>query len=144
MIASIEFFSTVNYLAVFVAALAYFVLGALWYSVLFGKIWAKGREEMGVKMSKPDSSQMIMMMLKSYAANLLCAFAMAFFLKAADNGHNMIVGLKLGIVGGCGLSLSSLLMMANWQNTKRSILIIDAGYQVIGVLITSVIIAVWQ
>ena len=29
----------INWLAVLVAGLAYFFLGALWYSVLFGKKW---------------------------------------------------------------------------------------------------------
>ncbi|MCX6292014.1 MAG: DUF1761 domain-containing protein [Bacteroidetes bacterium] len=106
MIASINFFSEVNYLAVFVAALAYFVLGALWYSVLFGKIWAGGIEEMGIKMPKPDKGQMGMMMLKSFSANLLCAFAMAFIIRV-DSSYNMTTAIKLGIACGAGLTLST-------------------------------------
>jgi hypothetical protein len=29
-----------NWLAIFCAGLAYFILGFVWYSLLFGKIWA--------------------------------------------------------------------------------------------------------
>jgi hypothetical protein len=143
MIATIKFFSEVHYLAVFVAALAYFILGALWYSVLFGKFWAKGIEEMGIKMSKPDQGKMGMMMLKSFTANLLCSFAMAYFIHIAG-AYSLESGVKLGIVGGCGLTLSSQLMVANWQGTKPGVMIVDAGYQILGVLLVSVIIAVWH
>ncbi len=142
MIATISFFSQVNYLAVFVAALAYFILGALWYSALFRKIWAKGIEEMGIKIFKPDNSQMIGMMVKSFAANLLCAFSIAFLIKAIGGG-DALFGIKLGIVCGGGLTLASLLMVANWQNTKTSVLFVDAGYQVVGITLVSVILALW-
>ena len=37
-----SFFSDMNWLAVLVAAVAYFMLGALWYSkALFGNAWIK-------------------------------------------------------------------------------------------------------
>lgn len=143
MLATIQFFSEVNYAAVLVAALAYFILGALWYSVLFGKIWAKGIEEMGIKMVPPDKTKMMTMMLKSFTANLLCAFAMAYFIRLG-NAWNMITGLKFGIVGGFGITVASQLMVANWQGTRNSVLVIDAGYQVVGVILTSVIIAIWH
>ncbi len=143
MIATIKFFSEVNYLAVFVAALAYFILGALWYSVLFGKYWMKGIEEMGIKMTKPDKGKMGAMMVKSFIANLLCAFSMAFILHLSG-AYNLMGGIKLGIVGGCGLTLGSQLMVANWQGTKSGVVAVDVGYQVLGVVLVSTIIAVWH
>ena len=142
MITSIVFFSAVNYLAVFVAALAYFILGALWYSTLFGKIWAKGIEEMGIKITRPDKGQMGIMMAKSFVANLLCAFSLAFLIKAIGGGNAMF-GIKLGIVCGCGLTLASQMMVANWQNTKTIVMLIDAGYQILGITISCVIISLW-
>lgn len=144
MIATIQSLNETNYLAVFTAALAYFVLGALWYSVFFGKIWMSGLEEMGIKMTKPDKSKMVMMMIKSFAANLLCAFAMNYFIHLLGNGSDMMIGLKLGIVAGCGLTLGSQIMVANWQGTKTKVLLVDAGYQIIGIMLVSVIISVWR
>ncbi len=142
MIATIQFFSEVNYLAVFTAALAYFILGALWYSVLFGKVWAQGIEEMGIKMSRPDKGGMGIMMLKSFLANLLCAFALAWLIRL-DAGYKMSTGIKLGVV--CAfLTLGSQMMVANWQGTKTKVLVIDAGYQILGIILTSVIISVWH
>ena len=143
MIATIKFFSEANYLAVFAAALAYFILGALWYSVLFGKYWSKGIEEMGIKMTKPGKGKMGTMMVKSFIANLLCAFAMAYFIQIAG-AYTMSSGIKLGLVAGCGLTLGSQLMVANWQGTKSGVIAVDAGYQILGVMLVSVIIAVWH
>ncbi len=143
MIASIQFLSEVNYLAVFVAALAYFILGALWYSVLFGKIWSKAVAETGRIISKPDSAKMMTMMVKSFLANLLCAFTVAYIVRLGW-GYSVSTGIKLGLVCGCGFALSSLLMVANWQGTKTVVIIIDAGYQIFGILICSMIISCWH
>ena len=34
-----QFLSTANWLAILIAAVAYFALGSVWFSVLFGKQW---------------------------------------------------------------------------------------------------------
>jgi hypothetical protein len=39
-----------NWLAIICAAVAYWILGWLWYSALFGKIWVAGLEQHGVKL----------------------------------------------------------------------------------------------
>lgn len=143
MIATIQFFGDVNYMAVLVATLAYFALGALWYSVLFQKTWSKGIEEMGIKMSMPGKGAMGVMMLKSFLWNLLCVLSMAFLIHAVY-AYTALSALKLGIVGGAGLSLASLGMTANWTGTKTSVLIIDAGYQICGIAIASMIIGSWH
>jgi len=143
MFLSIPFFNEVNYAAVFVAALAYFILGALWYSVLFQKIWSKGITEMGIKMAMPDKGKMGMMMLKSFLANLLCAFALAFIIRL-DAAYRLETGIKLGIVCGAGITLASQMMGANWIGTKRSVLMVDAAYQILGVILCCVIISVWH
>ena len=143
MIVTIQFFSEVNYLAVIVATLVYFALGAVWYSALFGKIWAKGKEEMGIKITRPDKGMMVTMMLKSFAWNLLCVFSMAYLIHAF-NAYNTTTALKLGLAGGAGLSLASLGMTANWGGTKTIVLVIDAGYQIIGIAIASMILGCWH
>ena len=50
-----ETFSHLNWLAILVAALAYFVLGALWYSkVLFVKPWLRMT---GIKVDDPSAKK---------------------------------------------------------------------------------------
>ena len=50
-------FDDLNWLAVIVAALAYWVLGAIWYNdAVMGKKW---QEATGVDMSKPTAQQIV-------------------------------------------------------------------------------------
>ena len=48
------FLSHANFLSILVAALAYFAMGSLWYSVFFGKTWVAEVEKTGVKLKQPE------------------------------------------------------------------------------------------
>jgi len=143
MIITIEFFSKVNYVAVLVAGLVYFALGAIWYSLLFGKMWSKGIQEMGIKMNPMEKGAMGMMMLKSFLWNMLSVIAMAYFIHVAG-AYSAMAGFKLGLAGGAGVALGCMGMNANWQGTKRVVLMVDAGYQIIGLALASTIIGCWH
>jgi len=144
MLATIHFLSDVNILAVLVAGLAYFALGALWYSVLFGKMWKAGIEETGIKMNQPGQSGMMMsMMVKSFIANVLTAFGVAYVIHLNQN-YNVETGIKVGLMLGVCIAFASELMVANWQGTKTKVLVIDAGYQILGILLTAVILSCWH
>ena len=60
---------SINFLAVGIAVVANFFLGALWYGPLFGKAWAA---EMGISLDdRPDKWVMIRGMLLMVVATLL-------------------------------------------------------------------------
>src|SRR3954470_11850239 len=64
-----------NYVAVIIAVIAHFILGFLWYTPLFGKIWAK---ELGLKMDqKPPASLLIRGMLFNLVGNFFLAFVLS-------------------------------------------------------------------
>ncbi len=67
----------VNYLAVLLAALSAFVLGGLWYSVLFGKQWAAltGQSEETLKSGNPA-----VIFGGAFLLNLVAAFVFAMFI----------------------------------------------------------------
>ncbi|MES2681509.1 MAG: DUF1761 domain-containing protein [Bacteroidota bacterium] len=70
----------VNMVAILVAVVANFVLGFIWYTPLFGKVWGK---EMGFKMDeKPPTSSLVKGMVIMIIGNFLMAFVFA---------HNMAV-----------------------------------------------------
>ena len=61
----------INWIAILVAVVANFILGFVWYTPLFGKVWAK---EMGMDMSKkPESGVMMEGMAFIVIGNCLCA-----------------------------------------------------------------------
>ena len=63
-----------NYLAVFVAAIAYWLLGALWYGVLFGEAWM-ALEHMTEEQAR--SMNPVLPYLITLVLNVLIAYALA-------------------------------------------------------------------
>ena len=73
-----------NWLAVVVSAVAFYALGALWYSVLFGKAWAA---ELGIDTENPPEVNMVPTMGGTFVLALVAAIV--------DGGHDVAIGSRL-------------------------------------------------
>lgn len=135
-------FSSINFLAVFVAALASFILGAVWYNPnLMGQIWQK---ELGFtdeylqkgSMPKIFGTSFILMFLMSFGQAMLMAHSSQTF--GWSNG-----ALHGGMIGVLFVSCS---MGINYLYQRRSIKLwfIDSGYQVLFLILQGVILGAWQ
>ena len=72
----------INLMAILIAVVANFILGFVWYTPLFGKIWAK---EMGFNMEvKPPAGAMIKGMVIMVIGNFLMAWVFAHNIAAWD------------------------------------------------------------
>lgn len=71
-----------NMMAIAIAVIAHFVLGFLWYTPLFGKIW--GREMGYDENEKPKSSVMIKGMLFMLVGNFFLAYVFSHNIGAWD------------------------------------------------------------
>src|SRR5271169_2885437 len=90
-----------NYAAVFVSALAYWVLGALWYGFLFAKPWM-ALEQMTAE--KAASMNPVLPYILTFLLNLVIAFVLAQICiwrnaNTAARGAAVGIFLWLGIVG---------------------------------------------
>jgi len=133
----------INYLAVLVAALAAFALGALWYSpLLFAKPWVKahGYTEERIKEMQKSAG-------KAYAVSLVCQLLIALAIAVLVSYIHMercVQGLKLGLLVWAGFAFP-LGLMANVFSDKRiTVFYIDTGYQLVYLLIMGAIITVWH
>src|SRR5207237_4843354 len=93
-----------NWLAIIFAAVAYWILGWLWYSALFGKIWVAGLEQRGVKLEKGG---MAPKMIGTFIANLVAAVIMMRLI-ARTGIVDLAHGLKLGAGVGGGFSVTTI------------------------------------
>ena len=133
----------INYLAVVVAAVAAFAIGAIWYSpLLFAKQWVKAHgytEERVNEMQKSAG--------KAYAVSLLCQLLIALAIAVLVGYLHLslcVQGLKLGLLIWAGFAFP-LGLMANVFSDKRiTVFYIDAGYQLVYLLIIGSIVTVWQ
>src|SRR5689334_9037727 len=72
----------VNYLAIFIAAVIQFIIGAIWYMPLFGKLWGK-MHGMG-NVSKEEQQKMMKSMgpflVLQFLVTLVTTFVLAIFI----------------------------------------------------------------
>src|SRR4051812_45869689 len=84
----------VNYLAVALAALSAFLLGGLWYSLLFARQWARltGQSEEKLKSGNPA-----LVFGGAFLLNLVAAFVLAMFIGPASSKFGALAGLSVGL-----------------------------------------------
>src|SRR2546430_16863027 len=89
-----------NWLAVVCAAAVYWIIGAIWYMALFGKIWRAGIEEQGVRI---PSGGMGAKMIGNFLCNLVAAAIMARIIAPTGSTESRF-RVKIGGAGGRGRS----------------------------------------
>lgn len=130
----------VNFLAVIVGAVVYFVLGGLWYSVLFGKVWLKaiGKTEDEIRAEGGAGI--------GYAVSIVGGVVMAYVLAVILNNlgaATLMDGLKYGFLVWVGFSITSVLPPYFYESRNKNLLFIYGGYTLVGYLILGAILAVW-
>ncbi len=137
-----EIFSQINWLAVLVAALAYFLFGALWYSkALFGAKWAG---LVGLDMNDPDKKKgMGKMMAGTLFLIIITCTALAVLVYRLD----LLVissALKLGLITGVCFASTAVSISFIYESRPTALYFIDCGYHLAGHLTASVILVLWQ
>jgi hypothetical protein len=134
---------SVNYLAVMVAALASFVLGALWYSpALFARQWVAAHSYTPEKIQAMKGG-MARTYLLSFVCFLVTAWVLAVFIDRMAL-LSWLGGAKLGGLAWLGFA-ATIGLTANLYSDKPLLAwIIDAGYQLVYLVGMGIILAVWR
>jgi hypothetical protein len=132
-------FPEINYLAVLVSALAFFVIGSVWYSpVLFAKAWMK---ELGFSEEKPSTANMVKTFGISFLLMLIMAFNLAAFI---GNGMGWQFGLSAGALTGIGWVALAIGINYLYERKSFRIWLINAGYMAVSFSAMGAIIGAWQ
>lgn len=136
-----SFFSNLNWLAIAVAALAYFMLGALWYSFLFKNQWIKSS---GVDMNNPDAKKGVgAVMVLTFILEFLICIGLAILVYRLMLTGGIMSGVKLGLLTG-GLFCCPVIFINYLYQSKPKVLgFIDGGYHVVGNVIAAIILCLW-
>ena len=133
----------VNLWAILVAALAYFILGSLWFSVLFGGVWSKEVERLGILIKDPAKSTIAAKMFQTFFGNGIAAVSMGYVV-FISRCYNWIAGLKIGLLCGIGFAAVAMIIAYTWESRSYRLQMIDTGYAVIGITLCGIIIAAWR
>ncbi len=136
-----EILKDINWLAVLVGALGYFMLGAIWYSFLFQKKWI---EYTGIKMDDTTSKKGIpAIMFGSFIMMFTTSAALAILAQYLGlNGW--LHGVKLGALMGICFAFTSMAINMLYENKPLGLYSINGGYQLLGNIIAAVVICCWR
>jgi len=134
------FLHQTNYLAIIVAAVVYFVIGAIWYSpLLFAKAWM---ESVGRTKEQLMSGSKIVYLYTLIAEFVIC-FVLAFIIWILGTS-NCISAIKVGAFFSIGFT-ATIIAINNWYGQRGAKLtLIDSGYHIVGIIFASIIITIWN
>jgi hypothetical protein len=128
---------------VLVAAVAKFMLGGLWYSKLFSKPWMK---EMGFKPKDMKKGMGGRSMAIEFVGNLLMAFVLAHairFSAAPGVSQGLSDGLICAFFNWLGFVAVVQIHSVIFEMKSWKLFFINAGFQLVGMLLMGVILVLW-
>ncbi len=129
----------INWLAVVVAGLAFFMLGAVWYSALFGKAWARFAD---IDWENPGGNTAAIFGT-TLVLEILASAVLAHLVQLS--GHDgWKIGLHLGLMVGLGIVLPVIAINNLFQRKPLGLIAIDAGHMALGLAIAGTIVAAWR
>lgn len=129
-----------NHAAVVVAAIAYWLLGALWYGVLFGKPWMALEH---ISMEQAQSMSPVVPYIITFALNLLIAYSLAqicIWRNANTGGRGASVGVLLWI-GFIGPITYTTYM---YEMRPKELFAINEFFSLAGLVLMGAIIGAWK
>ena len=135
---------TINYVAVVVAAIAGYAVGALWYSpVLFGKVWMRLMEITPEKMEANKGKSMGKMYAIGFVGTLLMSYVLAHFVGMALVA-DISGALQLGFWLWLGFIATVLLGSVLYESRPWKLYFINAAHYLVALLVMAIILGLWK
>jgi hypothetical protein len=133
-------FSHINWLAVLVASIAYFAVGAIWYSFLFRNTWIKAS---GVSMNDPNAKSGVAgIMFTSFIMMVIATIGLALFISKIAP-ITWMTGLKVGLVVGICFCATAISNSYLYEKRPLALHLVNNLYNIIGCVVAGIIISVW-
>ena len=129
----------INHLAVIAAALSTFLIGGLWYSLLFAKIWQRAS-----KITDEDikNANLVKIFGLSFLFALVMAYNLAFILGGASIGAAM--GALYGLLTGFGWVAMGIFIIGLFERKSWTYMLIHGGYMSVSFTVMGLIIGAWM
>jgi hypothetical protein len=127
-----------NHLAVIAAAVSTFLIGGLWYSLLFQKAWMAANGFTDADVRKGNTAAIFGF---SFVFALVMAYNLAAFLDAPDTttAWGAMAGLLAAIWVALGIATVALFERRPW-----SYIFINGGYWIVSFVVMGTIIGAWR
>ena len=133
-----------NYLAVLVAAIAVFILGAVWYSpALFAKKWMSLQGKTEAEMKAGVHLPMAAMLFISFLCGLVLTLALAVLLHHYSQ-MNAMRGAMIGALSWLGFVAATSFTTSLFSSRPTRLWLIDAGYHLASLVVAGMILGGWR
>jgi hypothetical protein len=120
-----------SWISLIVGAMAFYFLGAIWYTLLFRRPWMT---DMGIDPSQPVQAPGPRLLIGSFVVALVVAGVMERIVGSIDTMHGLRVGLGVGAVLAAVMGQNAL-----YDTRPFRLWAINAGYAFVGSAIVGVI-----
>lgn len=131
----------IHYPAVVVSAVVYFLIGGAWYTALFGQRWMTAVDKTEEQLMAGAGPAEVFTI--AFVCNLVMAYVMAALCHYTGS-DTAAKGAKLGLLTWFGFVLTNMMMNYAFERQGRELLMINAGYALVGMVITGVILGAWH
>jgi hypothetical protein len=130
-----------NHLALLVAALILWMLGAAWYSPpLFAKPWMA---DLGIRPETANKKGLIPGMISSFIGDLIMALVLAH-ITGWSNATTFRGGAFIGALVWLGFIAAPAFPQGIYENRPFRLFAINTGYWLVGLIIVGGMLAVWH
>ena len=132
---------SINHLAIIVAAVVFFAIGAVWYNV-FSKPWLEGIGKTMDQLARENGGSPLPYIVGFIAIVIMC-YTLGWIVqrgltRSAGNGALTGATVAFGIVG------AALALYYGFEARGITLWLINAGYVVVGLVISGAIIGGWR
>ena len=136
-----EILHHIHWLAVLAGGLAYFFLGAIWYTALFGKKWRSYNE---AAVNDPNAKKSpAQPFIISLLLMLVCSFGLSVIVTRFDLS-GALTGLKIGIITGVCFAATAVHISYVYERRPLGLHLINGFYNIAGNIIAAIIICCWR
>jgi hypothetical protein len=134
--------SNLNWLHILVATIAYFIIGAIWYSFLFQKPWVRYQN---IDMNNPEGKKGVgIIMFTSFIWTFITVTALAVLISKMSLDGGVLYAVKMGLLTGVCFSAIAISTTYLYLKKPLGLHLIDGGYHISGQIVAAIILVLWQ
>lgn len=138
-----DIFGYINYWAVLVSGIVYWLIGMIWFSAIVGKSWSAEMQKHGIAIAKPTAGKMTEKSIWTFIFNLIVAFGVAILIEALGI-HTFGPALGLGLVLAICFAAAVMITSYIWENRSFKLSFYDIFFPFLGIIVSSIIIGLWH
>ncbi|HEY6628928.1 MAG TPA: DUF1761 domain-containing protein [Acidimicrobiia bacterium] len=134
-----DYFADLNWLAILVAAVAWFAFSAVWYSIPpLSKAWQEA-----AKVTPGEGPPLAMILIPTFIGYFVTSIVIAL-IATAIAGDEVINGVALGVALGVGFGVVGAVVNQMYEQKGKSYWLINGANSVIAYTLVAVIVTIWD